>query len=62
MADDAIEGSGLQTAKDLFSGAVGGVAQVLIGTLFSFFFLLSLLVTLFSSLRSWISLFVCKTN
>ncbi|CAK7240459.1 MAG: carrier protein ymc1 [Sporothrix thermara] len=31
MADDAIEGSGLQTAKDLFSGAVGGVAQVLIG-------------------------------
>ncbi|CAK7231855.1 carrier protein ymc1 [Sporothrix eucalyptigena] len=31
MADDAKEGSGLQTAKDLFSGAVGGVAQVLIG-------------------------------
>jgi hypothetical protein len=24
-------GGGLQTAKDLFSGAVGGIAQVLIG-------------------------------
>lgn len=27
------QGGGLQTAKDLFSGAVGGIAQVLIGTL-----------------------------
>lgn len=26
------QGGGLQTAKDLFSGAVGGIAQVLIGT------------------------------
>jgi hypothetical protein len=25
--------SGMQTAKDLFSGAAGGIAQVLIGTL-----------------------------
>jgi len=25
------QGGALQTAKDLFSGAVGGVAQVLIG-------------------------------
>ncbi|CAK7271711.1 carrier protein ymc1 [Sporothrix epigloea] len=31
MSGDASEASGLQTAKDLFSGAVGGVAQVLIG-------------------------------
>lgn len=28
---EEIQGGGLQTAKDLFSGAVGGVAQVLIG-------------------------------
>jgi hypothetical protein len=27
----AKQSSGIQTAKDLFSGAVGGVAQVLIG-------------------------------
>lgn len=26
------QGGALQTAKDLFSGAVGGVAQVMIGT------------------------------
>jgi hypothetical protein len=25
------QGGGLQTAKDLFSGAVGGIAQVMIG-------------------------------
>ena len=37
MADSAMEleagsgGGGLQTAKDLFSGAAGGIAQVLIG-------------------------------
>ncbi|KAH8880361.1 mitochondrial carrier [Thozetella sp. PMI_491] len=28
---DAVEGGGLQTAKELFSGAAGGIAQVLIG-------------------------------
>lgn len=28
---EEMQGGGLQTAKDLFSGAVGGVAQVLIG-------------------------------
>ena len=28
---EATQGGALQTAKDLFSGAVGGVAQVLIG-------------------------------
>lgn len=32
------QGGGLQTAKDLFSGAVGGIAQVLIGMRFHFFF------------------------
>jgi hypothetical protein len=31
MGDKAAEGSALQTAKDLFAGAAGGVAQVLIG-------------------------------
>jgi hypothetical protein len=31
MGDTAKEGSALQTAKDLFAGAAGGVAQVLIG-------------------------------
>ena len=38
MADSAADieshdgnSAGLQTAKDLFSGAVGGIAQVLIG-------------------------------
>lgn len=39
MADAAVEpevvGGALQTAKDLFSGAAGGVAQVLLGTLFN---------------------------
>ena len=37
MADAAADveehgGAGLQTAKDLFAGAVGGVAQVLLGS------------------------------
>lgn len=35
MADAAVDipqqGGALQTAKDLFAGAVGGVAQVLLG-------------------------------
>ena len=29
---EAQGGGGLQTAKDLFSGAVGGIAQVVIGS------------------------------
>lgn len=33
------QGGGLQTAKDLFSGAVGGIAQVLIGMRFRFLLL-----------------------
>lgn len=32
---DPPEGGGMQTAKDLFSGAMGGIAQVLIGKFFS---------------------------
>lgn len=39
MAEEVIEGSGVQTAKDLFAGAVGGVAQVLLGALSSSCFL-----------------------
>ena len=40
MADAAADieehsGAGVQTAKDLFAGAVGGVAQVLLGKLTS---------------------------
>ncbi|OAA64701.1 mitochondrial carrier protein [Niveomyces insectorum RCEF 264] len=31
MAEELVEASGLQTAKDLFAGAAGGVAQVLLG-------------------------------
>ena len=31
MSEDAQEGGSLQTAKDLFAGAAGGVAQVLLG-------------------------------
>lgn len=31
LESHAQEGGALQTAKDLFSGAVGGIAQVLIG-------------------------------
>lgn len=33
-ADDGVghKGGALQTAKDLFAGAMGGIAQVLIGT------------------------------
>jgi hypothetical protein len=30
--DEAETGSGLETAKELFAGACGGIAQVLIGT------------------------------
>ena len=41
---DPPEGGALQTAKDLFSGAVGGVAQVLIGTARSIHYLFPLLL------------------
>lgn len=36
-APEIEQGGALQTAKDLFSGAVGGIVQVLVGRLYSRF-------------------------